>query len=44
MAVTAWCLVGSAFSRLFAKPKFKLGFNIVMALLLIYSAVSIILH
>ena len=44
LAVSTWCLVGSALSRLFQKPGFKLGFNIVMALLLVYSAVSIILH
>jgi cysteine/O-acetylserine efflux protein len=43
-AISTWCLVGSGLSRLFAKRAFKLGFNIVMALLLAYSAVSIILH
>jgi threonine/homoserine/homoserine lactone efflux protein len=39
-----WCLAGSVLSRLFARPSFRLAFNIVMALLLIYSAVSIVLH
>jgi cysteine/O-acetylserine efflux protein len=44
VSISAWCLVGSAFARLFAKPKFKLGFNIVMSALLVYSAVTIALH
>jgi threonine/homoserine/homoserine lactone efflux protein len=43
-SITTWCLAGSAFSRLFAKPSFRLAFNVVMALLLAYSAVSIALH
>ncbi|MGA2546530.1 MAG: LysE family transporter [Rectinemataceae bacterium] len=43
-AVSTWCLVGSALSRLFDEPAFRLAFNIVMALLLVYSAVSIVLH
>jgi threonine/homoserine/homoserine lactone efflux protein len=43
-AVSTWCLVGSALSRLFAKSAFRLAFNIVMAILLVYSAVSIVLH
>jgi cysteine/O-acetylserine efflux protein len=43
-SISTWCLVGSALSRLFGKPAFRLGFNIAMALLLVYSAVSIALH
>ena len=43
-SITTWCLVGSALSRLFDKSAFRLAFNIVMALLLVYSAVSIALH
>lgn len=44
VSISTWSLVGSALARLFAKPAFRLGFNIVMALLLAYSAFSIILH
>ena len=43
-AVSTWCLVGSALARFFARNSFRLAFNIVMALLLAYSAVSIVLH
>ncbi len=43
-AVSTWCLIGSALARLFAKDSFRLAFNIVMALLLAYSALSIALH
>ncbi len=43
-SVSTWSLIGSTLARLFAKPTFRLGFNIVMALLLVYSAVSIALH
>jgi cysteine/O-acetylserine efflux protein len=43
-SITTWCLVGSALARLFDKSAFRLAFNIVMALLLVYSAVSIALH
>ena len=43
-AISTWCLVGSVLSTLFERPRFKLGFNIVMALLLVYSAISIVLH
>jgi cysteine/O-acetylserine efflux protein len=43
-AVSTWCLIGSALARLFSKDSFRLAFNIVMALLLAYSAVSIVLH
>ena len=43
-AITTWCLAGSALSRFFAKPSFRLAFNVVMALLLVYSALSIVLH
>ncbi len=43
-AVSAWALMGSTFSHLFARKAFRLGFNIVMALFLAWSALSIILH
>ena len=43
-SITTWCLIGSALARLFDKSGFRLAFNIVMALLLVYSAVSIALH
>ncbi len=43
-SITMWCLAGSVLSGLFARPSFHLAFNIVMALLLIYSAVSIVSH
>lgn len=43
-SISLWCIVGSALARLFDRPAFKLGFNIVMAILLVYSAVSIVLH
>jgi cysteine/O-acetylserine efflux protein len=42
-AVSTWAAVGSALSRLFERPPFRLAFNAVMALLLLYSAVSIAL-
>jgi cysteine/O-acetylserine efflux protein len=43
-SISTWCLVGSALARLFARPAFRLAFNVAMALLLVYSAVSIALH
>jgi len=43
-AISTWTLMGSALSRHFEQPVFRLAFNIVMALLLAYSALSIILH
>jgi cysteine/O-acetylserine efflux protein len=43
-AISTWALVGSALSRYFERPVFRLVFNIVMALLLAYSALSILLH
>ncbi len=43
-AVSTWALMGSALSRWFERPAFRLAFNVVMALLLAYSAVSILLH
>jgi len=43
-AISTWALVGSILSRYFENRFFRLGFNIVMALLLAYSAVSILLH
>ena len=43
-AISTWTLIGSALSRHFERPAFRLAFNIVMALLLAYSALSIIFH
>jgi cysteine/O-acetylserine efflux protein len=43
-AISTWALIGSALSHYFEWPLFRLIFNIVMALLLAYSALSILLH
>jgi len=43
-SVSTWNLVGSALSGILARPSFHLAFNVVMALLLVYSSVSIALH
>jgi cysteine/O-acetylserine efflux protein len=43
-SISTWALVGSVLSRSFAQPSFRLTFNIIMALLLAYSAISILLH
>jgi threonine/homoserine/homoserine lactone efflux protein len=43
-AISTWALIGSALSRYFERPVFRLVFNIVMALLLAYSALWILLH
>ena len=43
-AVSLWALVGSTFSRLLTGKVARLAYTIVMALLLLYSAVGIILH
>jgi cysteine/O-acetylserine efflux protein len=43
-SVSVWTLIGSVLSRLFAQHTFRLVFNGVMALLLMYSAISIVLH
>jgi cysteine/O-acetylserine efflux protein len=43
-SVSIWALVGSALSRFFENRPFRLAFNGVMALLLAWSAISIILH
>jgi cysteine/O-acetylserine efflux protein len=44
VACSCWALLGSAFSRFLARRGFALGFNLVMAALLAYTAVSIALH
>ena len=44
LSITTWTLIGSSLSRYFERPAFRIVFNIVMALLLGYSALSIILH
>ncbi len=43
-ALSTWALAGSALSRWFANPRFKLGFNVVMVALLGYSVWSIVAH
>jgi cysteine/O-acetylserine efflux protein len=43
-SVSTWALVGSALSRYFERRPFRIVFNVVMAALLVYSAISIILH
>jgi cysteine/O-acetylserine efflux protein len=43
-SVSLWALVGSTFSRLLKTKAARLVYNIVMALLLAYSAVAIVLH
>jgi len=43
-ALSTWALAGSALSRWFANPRFKLGFNVAMVALLAYSAWSIVVH
>jgi cysteine/O-acetylserine efflux protein len=43
-AISAWSLVGALFSALFARPVFRFAFNALMAILLLYSALSILLH
>ena len=43
-SISLWAVVGSTFSRLLITKTAKLVFNIVMALLLLYSAVAIVLH
>jgi len=43
-SISLWAVVGSTFSRLLKTKTAKLVFNIVMALLLLYSAVAIVLH
>jgi len=43
-ALSTWALAGSALSRWFANPRFKLAFNLVMVALLAYSIWSIIVH
>lgn len=47
LGLTASCLwagTGAALARLFDRKAFALGFNLVMALLLLYSAYSIVTH
>ena len=43
-ALSTWALAGSALSRWFANPRFKLGFNVIMVALLGYSVWSIVVH
>jgi cysteine/O-acetylserine efflux protein len=43
-SVSLWALVGSTFSRILKTRAARLVYNIVMALLLLYSAVAIVLH
>jgi cysteine/O-acetylserine efflux protein len=44
IALSTWALTGSALSRWFANPRFKLAFNGVMVVLLAYSVWSILAH
>jgi cysteine/O-acetylserine efflux protein len=44
LSVSLWALTGATFSRLLKSSAARLAFNIVMALLLAYSAVEIVLH
>jgi threonine/homoserine/homoserine lactone efflux protein len=44
LSVSLWALTGATFSRLLKSAAARLVFNIVMALLLAYSAVEIVLH
>ena len=44
LSVSLWALTGATFSRLLKSAAARLSFNIVMALLLAYSAVEIVLH
>jgi cysteine/O-acetylserine efflux protein len=44
LSVSLWALTGATFSRVLKSPAARLVFNIVMALLLAYSAVEIVLH
>jgi len=43
-SISAWSLAGSALSRFLSAGRTKFLFNLAMALLLLYSAISIILH
>jgi cysteine/O-acetylserine efflux protein len=43
-SVSTWALVGSALSRYFERRSFRIVFNAIMAALLVYSAISIVLH
>ncbi len=43
-SISLWAVVGSTFSRLLKTKTAKLVFNLVMAALLLYSAVAIVLH
>jgi len=43
-AVSTWAVVGAGFSRILTKKLYRTLFDVVMALLLLYSAVSILLH
>jgi cysteine/O-acetylserine efflux protein len=43
-SVSTWCVAGAALSRFLTKKAFRFAFNATMALLLLYSALSIALH
>ena len=43
-ACSTWALTGAALAKLFNNKTFAISFNVVMALLLLYSAYSIIMH
>jgi cysteine/O-acetylserine efflux protein len=43
-AVSTWAVVGAGLSRMLTKKLYRTLFDVVMALLLLYSAVSILLH
>lgn len=43
-SIFAWCLAGTLFTRFLGSPKRQLAFNILMAGLLLYSAISIVLE
>ena len=41
IAISAWTLFGSAIKTFLRQPRFRLGVNVVLALLLVYTAVDI---
>jgi threonine/homoserine/homoserine lactone efflux protein len=43
-SVSTWAIVGSGLSRFLTRPAFRFAFNAAMAILLLYSALSIALH
>jgi cysteine/O-acetylserine efflux protein len=42
ISISIWCLIGTAFTRFLSDKRIMLGFNIALALLLMYCAYSII--